>query len=217
MDNIILSFSASWKQTFPTEDTYDGTFFNKGTQMTKVKMMARRGDKWFHGENEELDAQILELPYVGDDMAMFVLLPREKTGLAKLKSVITLDNLNKAIEGMLWRFIYVFLPKFKVESKYSLMSSLQSLGLKKVFSTDADLSGINGEKNLPVSKVLHKAVMEMNEEGSEAVAATAIMPAGCRSGSRFVPPEFTVDHPFLYLIRDKRNGAILFMGQVNSL
>ena len=180
-------------------------------------MMARRNDSWFYVRNEELGVEILELPYIGDDMAMFVLLPRKKTGLSKLKSVITLDNLNKAIEEMRWRYTYVFLPKFKVESKYNLVSSLQSLGLKKVFSTDADLSGINGEKNLYVSKVLHKAVIEVNEEGSEAAAVTFTATFGCSTYVSFVPPEFYVDHPFLYLIRDKRNGTILFMGQVNSL
>ncbi len=203
--------SGMWKLKFSTKDTSDGDFLSKGSVPTKVKMMVLKDKKWNYVKDEALDAEILELPYIGDELSMYIILPTEKTGLDKLKSTLTLENLNQAISGMHTTSIDIFMPKFKVEHKYSLVSPFQELGLKKIFSTGADLSGINGQKNLFVSEVVHKAVIEVNEEGTEAAAATGIqIPPG-------YPLELRVDHPFIFLIKDKRDGMISFIGVINSI
>jgi serpin B len=108
--------------------------------------------------------------------------------------------------------IEVTIPKFKVEAEYKLIEPLQKLGMKQVFSPEADLSGIGGKRDLSVSKVIHKAVVEVNEEGSEAAAATAIVVTNSS-----IPNDFRADHPFMFFIRDNRNGMNLFVGQINKL
>jgi serpin B len=108
-----------------------------------------------------------------------------------------------------------FLPKFKIQQKYELKSALSKSLILKAFSNEADLSRINGQKNLKVSKVCHQVVIEVNERGSEAAAVTSIQIEllSFRTDRKI----FKADHPFLYLIRDKNNNFILFIGQINSL
>jgi serpin B len=116
--------------------------------------------------------------------------------------------------------VHVTIPKFKIEAEYELKEQLSQLGMSQVFTREADLSGIDGKKDLEVSKVIHKAVVEVNEEGSEAAAATAIV---IRVHTTSFDPnkpkvyEFKADHPFMFFIRDNRNGMILFVGQINKL
>jgi serpin B len=116
--------------------------------------------------------------------------------------------------------VHVTIPKFKIEAEYELKEQLSKLGMTQVFTSAADLSGIDGKKDLEVSKVIHKAVVEVNEEGSEAAAATAII---VKLKASVFPPkepkvyEFKADHPFVFFIRDNRNGMILFVGQINKL
>jgi serpin B len=109
--------------------------------------------------------------------------------------------------------VHVTIPKFKIEAEYELKEQLSKLGMTQVFTSAADLSGIDGKKDLEVSKVIHKAVVEVNEEGSEAAAATAIIV----NESVAVVYEFRADHPFTFFIRDNRNGMILFVGLINQL
>jgi len=114
--------------------------------------------------------------------------------------------------------VHVTIPKFKIETSYSLKKPLMALGMKEVFTPEADLSRIDGKKDLYVSEVLHKAYIEVNEEGSEAAAVTAIVIV--ETSSVVVKPEFETfraDHPFVFFIRDNRNGMILFSGHINKL
>jgi serpin B len=133
-----------------------------------------------------------------------------------LKDFAVIEN---SIQNLRESEVHVTIPKFKIEAEYELREQLSQLGMKQVFTREADLSGIDGKKDLEVSKVIHKAVVEVNEEGSEAAAATAIV---LRGDAILVHPEpkvyeFKADHPFMFFIRDNRNGMNLFVGQINKL
>jgi serpin B len=134
-----------------------------------------------------------------------------------LKDFAVIEN---SIRNLRESEVHVTIPKFKIEAEYELKEQLSQLGMSQVFTREADLSGIDGKKDLEVSKVIHKAVVEVNEEGSEAAAATAII---VKPKASVFPPiipkvyEFKADHPFTFFIRDNRNGMILFVGQINKL
>jgi serpin B len=161
------------------------------------------------------DLQILEFPYVGGDLSMLVLLPRQKDGLGNLETELTAQNLATWMANLQSEKVEVFLPKFKITSEFSLADTLGRMGMPDAFIYGrADFSGMDGRQDLYVSAVAHQAFVEVNEEGTEAAAVTAVlmMPGG-------LPPPlpvFRVDHPFLFLIRDNRNGSVLFMGRVTN-
>jgi serpin B len=173
----------------------------------------KRNGKFNYTEIEELNSKLLEIPYSGDDISLYILLPNDKQGLKKLNSNLKdFAVIEKSIRDLREIVIEVTIPKFKVEAEYKLIEPLQKLGMKQVFSPEADLSGIDGKRDLSVSKVIHKAVVEVNEEGSEAAAATAIVVTNSS-----IPNDFRADHPFMFFIRDNRNGMNLFVGQINKL
>jgi len=177
--------------------------------------MTRNG-KFNYTEIDELDSKLLELPYSSDDMSLYIVLPNQRDGLKNLR-----NNLNdfavieKSINELREVEVHTTIPKFKIEGSYSLKDELSRLGMKEVFTRNADLSGIDGRKDLAVSAVIHKAVIEVNEEGSEAAAATAIIVTN--SSVSLEPHVFRAYHPFTFFLRDNRNGIILFTGSINKL
>jgi serpin B len=162
------------------------------------------------------DIQALELPYKGENLSMIILLPNKQDGLTSLESSLTLETLS-AIRRQLYRSkVHVTLPKFKIEYSKEMSRDFKSLGAQGVFTPGADFSGISADRNIFVSQVLHKAVVEVNEEGSEAAAVTGIV-TNRMSAVFDATPEFLVNHPFFFAIVDKRNDMILFMGRVTTL
>jgi serpin B len=160
---------------------------------------------------------VLELPYVGKDLSMLVLLPRKKDGLADLEKELNADRL-KAISMRLRATtdVDVTLPKFKTTAEFRLDTELKALGMKRAFAPNAaNFAGMNGRENdLHIGFVVHKAFIDVNEEGTEAAAATAV---GVRTTSLPPPPPvFRADHPFVYLIRDNKSGAVLFLGRLSD-
>jgi serpin B len=149
--------------------------------------------------------QALELPYAGNDLSMVVLLPNAGESFPTLGSDILSALEFQEMETM------VQLPKFKIESTFQLGDTLAAMGMPLLFSTQADLSGMDGSRNLYIGAVVHKAFVEVNEAGTEAAAATAI---GVRATS--MPPMFVADHPFLFLIRENSTGTILFIGRIDD-
>ncbi|KAL9959831.1 hypothetical protein ACROYT_G033188 [Oculina patagonica] len=162
----------------------------------------------------KLACKILEMPYTGRKLSMVIYLPNETHGLAKLEEKLTYDNLQESLSLLDASMdeVEVFLPKFKLTQQFDLNNILSKMGAKEMFIPGkADLSGISTEP-LFVSKVVHKAFVEVNEEGTEAAAATAI---GVNTFSMPLPkPVFKADHPFLFLIRHNDSGAILFLGRL---
>ena len=166
------------------------------------------------GYSENDDLQVLELPYADNDLSMMVLLPRNADGLAALEAKLTAQNLI-AWTGKLPRpKVEVFLPKFKMASQFSLNDRLAALGMVDAFGDKADFSGMNGKRDLYISAVIHKAFVDVNEEGTEAAAATAVAMTAMAMRVEQPPPVFRADHPFLFLIRENQTGSILFLGRI---
>jgi len=213
-----IYFKANWKTKFLKNETHEEVFFNKGITEMKTQMMSRVGNFNFT-QIPELDSSLLELPYSEEDMSLYIVLPNQRQGLKRLTTDLTdFAVIEKSITHLREVKVHVTIPKFKIETSYSLNKPLMALGMKQIFTPEADLSRIDGKKDLYVSQVLHKAYIEVNEEGSEAAAVTAIVIS--KTASVVVRPEFETfraDHPFVFFIRDNRNGMILFSGHINKL
>ena len=192
--------------------TFSGSFFVSQNEEIKLNLMHQTNDfKYF--EWQELACQVLEMPYIGGKMSMVIYLPKEINDLAKLEEQITYDNLEKSFSllDVSMGKVEVFLPKFKVTQQFDLNGILSKMGAEEMFIPGkADLTGITAEP-LFVSKVVHTAFVEMNEEGTEAAAATGILLYTCSMRPK---PVFKADHPFLFLIRHNDSGAILFLGRL---
>jgi serpin B len=160
--------------------------------------------------------QVLELPYVNNELSMIILLPKKLDGLPELEGTVTIDNLSKWLNELRKREVIVFVPKFRMTSQFSLADVLKAMGMTNAFVPDiADFSGINGKRDLFISAVIHKAYVDVDEEGTEAAAATGVVMKLTSVGPTQTPV-FRADHPFLFVIRDNRSGSILFIGRVTN-
>jgi len=164
----------------------------------------------------ETDAlQVLELPYVGEELSMVVLLPKKTDGIGALERDLTAENLATWLGQIRKREVIVSVPKFKMTSKFGLASVLASMGMPLAFSRNADFSGMTGRRDLFISAVIHQAYVDVNEEGTEAAAATAVTMKLTSLGPDRTPV-FRADHPFIFTIRDAKSGSILFLGRVEN-
>lgn len=210
-------FKGNWKNPFKEANTKEMPFKIKQNETVPVQMMHQR-KKLPYNYIADHDLQILELPYVGEELSMFILLPKESSDpLLKLEKELTQERLNEWTDGKNMSShseVVLHLPKFKLEEDYELNDPLVKLGMKDVFCAGrADLSGMNGEAGLFLSTVVHKAFVEVNEQGTEAAAATGVMLIGCC----YIPDtHFTADHPFLFFIRHNKTKSILFFGRFSS-
>lgn len=205
-----ICFKGIWKSRFKTDSTWRMRFHVTRSQKVDSPMMAQTGS---FGYAESKDLQILELPYQGETLSMVIFLPKERDGLADLEGSLNADALKGWLAGLRPTEVEANLPTFRMTSDFSLRDTLSALGMPSAFEPGkADFSGIaDAKQGLFISAVVHKAFVEVNEEGTEAAAATAA------SHSCGAPPRHTVflaDQPFLFLIRDRKSGAILFMGRV---
>ena len=202
-----IYFKGDWQRKFEAKATKDAPFLLTPQEKVTVPMMRQRG-KFAYGVVGKV--QVLELPYVGKDLSMFVLLPKEVDGLADLEKSLSVETLNTWTSGLREQTVEVLLPKFKMTSGFRLEKTLGSMGMPLAFSGEADFSGMTGQRGLFISAVIHKAFIDVNEEGTEAAAATAVVMRAPAPPN----PIFRADHPFLFLIRDNRTGSILFLGRV---
>src|SRR6266545_2397633 len=156
--------------------------------------------------------ELLELHYEQHDLSMIVLLPKKVGGLAELEKQLTEANLAAWLPKLSEHIVDVTLPKFTVTAEFMLKDALSRLGMPIAFDrVKADFSGMSTRERLFISHVIHKAFVDVNEAGTEAAAATAVV---IEPNSEPPPATFRADHPFIYLIRDNRTGSILFMGRV---
>jgi serpin B len=205
-------FKGDWADQFQSQLTKPAPFTRADGNKADVPLMTRTGGYRY----AQLDGfQILELPYKGGELAMDVILPADHTGLPAVEAKLAdlgswLGKLGDEPR------VQVHLPKFKLEDSVSLPEILRPMGLKTVFDPDrADLTGLvsrTPEDRLYVSAAFHKAFVEVNEQGTEAAAATGIV-VGVRSAAPRPPTAFRADRPFLFLIRDVKHGTILFLGR----
>lgn len=209
-----IYFKGAWKNRFAEAATKEASFhlglFNK----VKVQMMHQEAEFRYAKVGS---VQVLELPYGRRDLSMLVLLPKRTLGLAKLESRLSLGRLNEWGTALVPQTVKVFLPRFCLTEQFGLADVLRSMGMASAFSdTQADFSGISDQRpGLYISDVIHEAFVDVNEEGTEAAAATAVTMALRCSGFHRPPPipVFRADHPFIFLIRHNESGSILFMGR----
>jgi len=209
-------FKGTWKTQFQPEKTVPQKFYNGGLESgaKKVPLMHIKAKFPY---TAVYDLQALELPYKGENISMLVLLPDQRDGLTNLENNLTPEKLSTIRKQLYKEKVIVSLPKFKIQYSREMSPDFKALGAKTIFSAgSADFSGMTTQKNVFVSQILHKAVVEVNEEGSEAAAVTGIISNRMRPILDFTP-EFTADHPFLFTIVDKRNDMILFVGRVSNL
>ncbi len=209
-----IYFKGHWRVEFDKSQTQDAPFHPNPSQTISVRTMNVQ-DRFGYTETENL--QMLELPYFAGKMSIIILLPKKVDGLPKLEQSLNAARMGQLLAQMQAREVNVFLPKFKLTSEFSLANKLQTMGMADAFSPQADFSGIDGMKSLYIGAVLHKAYVDIDEEGTEAAAATAVIAvASAVEPPRPSPVIFRADHPFLFLIRHDQTGAILFMGRVTS-
>ena len=209
-----IYFKGDWDRQFNKKGTKDEPFLGTAEKRT-VPLMHRHG---FYKYMDGGSFQALELPYQGKELSMVVVLPKQNDGLAELEKTLSASTLDGMLSKLQEKNVDVYLPRFKMTVAFKLNDVLQSLGMSDAFDKQrARFGGVTPDpRGLYISAVLHKAFVEVNEEGTEAAAATAIIKAAGAAIKREPDPVFRADHPFFFMIRDNRTGSILFMGRLND-
>ncbi|XP_038050242.1 leukocyte elastase inhibitor A-like isoform X3 [Patiria miniata] len=211
-----IYFKGQWTAKFKHHGTFDEKFRTVGGYVN-VPMMHQRG-KFNYARDDSVRSSILELPYIKNEVSMFIVLPDQVDGLADVQQKLSPEKIDSWVRETRIRnspTVALSLPKFILDQDFILNDVLKAMGMPDPFDQDrADFSGMTGDKDLFISKVIHKAFLDVNEEGSEAAAATAVVmqaPTSCMPARTL---EFKADHPFLVFICDNKTGAILFIGQL---
>ncbi|XP_055317899.1 antichymotrypsin-2-like isoform X3 [Sitodiplosis mosellana] len=213
-----IYFKGNWEYQFNKESTTQGDFYISETDTVPVDFMYIK-KKFNYAVLEELDATALEMKYANSNFSFVIVLPNSRTGLPALEAKLKNYDLAKITDQMHKHEVEVTIPKFKVEFEISLNDVLKKMGMSDMFSkSNADLSGLlESPEPLYVSNVVHKAFIEVNEEGSEAAAATAIMMMKCSMLIQRQRIIFRADHPYIYFISDTTNTCPIFTGSYTKL
>jgi serpin B len=201
-------FKGKWKETFEPEKTKERDFTLADGSKTKHQFMS--ADKTF-GYLKGTDFAALEMDYKGEELSMLLILPNEGKPLSEFEKAFTVEKYNEVVKAIEPQKTLVFIPRFTVESGFSMKKVLGEMGLTIPFSDDADFSGISGNKDLKISDAYHKAFIEVSEEGTTAAAATAVVVA-MKSMPNF--NVFDANRPFMFILRHKPTSTILFIGRV---
>jgi serpin B len=206
-----IYFKGDWMKTFDKENTQEAPFYQSNKSTSTCSLMVAK-DNFKYGQFDGLQA--IELPYSGDDLSMVVLLPKRESSLKQMLQSLNVKELDTQLRALKNQKVELWLPKFKLETSYELKDVLMQMGMKAPFNR-ADFSKMTKDKTpLEISRIIQKAFVEVNEKGTEAAAVTVVMMATESSIHRHevLIPQFRADRPFLFLIRDKKTGAILFTG-----
>jgi len=212
LTRLVLSnaiyFNAAWAHPFEEAGTEKGPFtLLDGSEITASMMHQTESFGYAEGDGY----QALELPYDGGEMSMVILLP-EREGFEAFEDALNAKRVQAILAQLEHKQVSLTMPTFEFDSRFGLSQTLAAMGMPDAFSTGADFSGMTGSPDLFISDVLHKAFVSVDEEGTEAAAATAVVMK--LSAMPEEPVAFTMDHPFLFLIRDMETGAVLFVGRV---
>jgi serpin B len=208
-----IYFKGKWKYAFPEAATRNDTFtLSTGKTIGDVPLMSQTGAfRYLDGGS----FQALELPYDANQQSMIVFLPKRADGLAELEKTLTAPRVADWLAQLTVRDVNVTLPRFKVTAEFKLKDALIDLGMPLAFSAGkADFSGIATGQPLALSAVIHKAYVDVNEKGTEAAAATAVMVYATSARAPDPTPVFRADHPFFFVIRDNGTGSLLFAGRL---
>ena len=209
-----IYFKGDWASRFDERETKPDSFWITPAQLIKTRMMHQK-HAFRYAEQDDL--QIMELPYIGHELSMFILLPKERDGLLQIEKHLNSDNIAKWTKDLGVRTVDVLFPKFAMESRFPLKQTLSTMGMSDAFSSSrADFTGMALEKPLYLDVVDHAALVEVDEQGTVAAAATTAVAIGCAAPSLPPPATFHADHPFIFLIRDNFTGTILFLGRVTD-
>jgi serpin B len=219
-----IYFKGSWLKQFDAKNTKEKDFRISSDSTIKTQMMhLAAGENANFNYTETNDLQILELPYDGDDLSMLILLPK-KENIETAEESIDSKNLSDWRNSLRKERVDVSLPRFKFETKYFMVQDLADLGMPTAFTPGidmggkADFSGMTGNKELNIDEIIHQAFVEVNEEGTEAAAATAVIMVALTAVPTIIsrPIRFNANHPFVFIIQDRNTGNILFMGRVSD-
>ena len=204
-----IYFKGQWVKQFDLKNTQQSEFRVTPDKAVKVQMMNLRDAKFKYTEDETV--QILELPYAGEELSMLILLPKEDSP-DNVESILTAQRIDEWRASIKEEEVDVYLPRFKLETKYGLGETFKDLGMRQAFDPgQADFSGMTGWRDLFISSIIHQAFVEVNEEGTEAAAATGVIVTLTAMPTKKI---FMADHPFIFIIMDRTTGAILFLGRV---
>ncbi len=214
MTRLVLTnaiyFKGTWVYQFDKEDTTEMDFKITPSEIIKVPIMYLDNEDAKFNYVETDDLQILELPYKGEEISMLILLPKDN--IESLEKELNLEGLTEYKNMLQKQEVIIYLPKFTFETKYFMAQDLIEMGMPTAFSSidAADFSGMTGKNDLFISSVIHQAFIDVNEEGTEAAAATAVV-----MELKAIPKDiFLADHPFIFIIQQKDTGNILFLGRV---
>jgi len=204
-----IYFKGDWSIKFKEENTKESDFHITEQKTAKVQMMYQKEN--FEYANLD-NMQLLQMHYKGDELSMLIILPKTIGDMEAIESNLNLETLQSNLKQMRKREVDVYLPKFKMTTgTLDITSILAKMGMKDAFSNAADFSGMSERKDLYISSVVHKAFVEVNEEGTEAAAATGVV---MKLLSISEPIVFRADRPFIFMIRDNATQSILFIGRV---
>jgi serpin B len=212
MTRLVLTnavyFNAAWQLPFQKESTLPGAFQRLDGSQTTAPMM-KQSVSFGYAEGD--DFQAIELPYDGRELSMLVILPKYAK-FQQFEQSLNSNVLGQLVSSLKSRHVDLTMPKFEFEQSLSLKNTLSNMGMATAFTDNADFSGMDGKKDLHIQDVVHKAFLSVDENGTEAAAATAVI-----VGATAMPvdvAEMKMDHPFVFLIKDNATGAIIFMGRV---
>jgi serpin B len=206
-----IYFKGDWASQFKKDATKDEAFNVSAARKVQVPMMRQTGQFLFVKED---GMAAIELPYVDNELSMIAILPDGDA--KKLGESLSLDQIQTLRSGMRSQEVDVFLPRFKFETRYLLKPKLSDMGMPEAFNKNlADFTGITGHKDLYLFQVIHQAMIDVNEEGSEAAAATAVV-MNKKTVQFHLKEVFRADRPFIFMIVQNSTGSILFMGRVSN-
>jgi serpin B len=202
-----IYFNAAWMNEFNEKSTRDGTFYLSDGSRVTVPMMRQT---YFFGYLDGPGYQAVKIPYENNHLSMTIIMP-DKGQFKAFQDSLDWQKVSGILSALKGQEVILTMPRFRFSSEFNLSEVLEAMGMKLALSPSADFSGIAQAEGLSISSVLHKSFISVDEKGTEAAAASAVMIAGA---APLQPPAMTLDHPFIFLIRDNPTGAVLFVGRV---
>ncbi|HAN18211.1 MAG: hypothetical protein A2X13_07495 [Bacteroidetes bacterium GWC2_33_15] len=204
-----IYFNNAWEKPFEKKYNTEDIFYIFKTCQTRATFMNNSINTDFYEDNL---LSIVEIPYIEYRQSMFIFLPKENYGLKDIEKIFINNSYTGYFDKMKKKRVELSLPKFKTEATYDLKEQLIKMGMPVAFTGNADFSGISENENLFIDKVIHKAYIDVNEEGTEAAAATAVTMR--KTSMMLEDAVFKADHPFIYIIKDNETNTILFIGRL---